>query len=127
MAARFPYSPAQAPPIPAVVLDLVSPDGSQVVLDVPGHLDTAADCTIVPLPLVHRLGLQPFQQVTAYGFGSAGQTLGVYHLRLAIPGVGDVPVDAVGHSHEQYILVGRDVLNRFRVTFDGPNRVVEFH
>jgi hypothetical protein len=26
-----------------------------------------------------------------------------------------------------YVLVGRDILNQFRITFDGPNQVPEFH
>jgi hypothetical protein len=127
MGVRFPYSPARTPPIPAVVLDLATPDGSRAVPDVSAHLDTAADRTVVPLALVHQLGLQPDRQLTAQGFGGAAYTLGVYRVRLAIAGLASVLVEALGHGNEPFVLVGRDVLNYWKVTFDGPNQVVEFH
>ncbi len=52
MSARFPYSPAKSPPIPAVVLDLHDPVGAAVISPVSAHLDTAADWTVVPVPLL---------------------------------------------------------------------------
>jgi hypothetical protein len=127
MSVRFPYSPAKTPPVPAVVLSLASPDGSRVEPDVSAHLDTAADQTVVPLPILTRLGLQPFHTVTAYGFGGTPHPVGLYQVRLEIPGVVNLVLNALGHPNEPFVLVGRDVLNLFRVTLDGPNQVVEFH
>jgi predicted aspartyl protease len=127
MTVRFPYSPARNPPIPAVVLELTSPDGSRVVSGVSTHLDTAADRTIVPLHLVQQLGLQQLTTIGAIAFGGGQYTLEVYEVGLTIPGVGRAVVRALAHPAEQYPLVGRDFLNYFRVTFDGPNQRVEFH
>jgi hypothetical protein len=127
MTARFRYSAARHPPIPAVTLDLVSEDGSRAIHGLEGQLDTAADVTVVPLPLLARLGVTPVRHVPAHGFGGAAYTLGMYRVRLRIPNVGDLSLEVLGHSAEDAVLVGRDVLNRYRVTFDGPNLVAEFH
>ena len=61
------------------------------------------------------------------GFGGQPYLLDVYRVVLDVPGLGSFLLDLPAHSGETYILLGRDVLNRYRVTFDGPNGVVEFH
>jgi hypothetical protein len=127
MSTRFPYSPAKAPPVPAVILTLSSPDGSRTVSGVSAHLDTAADQTVVPLPILTQLGLQPFHFATAQGFGGTAYRLGLYQVGLDIPGVARLVLSVLGHSNEPFLLLGRDVLNLFRITFDGPNQSVEFH
>lgn len=121
------YSKAKVPPIPAVALVLQTPDGSRTAPGLLGYLDTAADCTVIPLDVLHQLGLAPIRQVAAHGFGAAPIRLDVYEVRLQIAGVIDFIVNAIGHSAEPYVLVGRDVLNQLRITFDGPNSVTEFH
>lgn len=127
MSTRFPYSPAKTPPVSAVVLTVSSPDGSCVVPNVSAHLDTAADQTVVPLPILAQLGLQPLTFIAAQGFGGTPYRLGLYEVGLDIPGVARLTLKVLGHSYEPFILIGRDVLNLFRVTFDGPNQTVEFH
>ncbi len=126
MSVRIPYSSMKVPPIPAVTLDLLSPDGSQSLAGVVGILDTAADRTVIPLPLIAQLKLRPTSQVRGQGFGTAVFTIDVYQLRLVIPGVIDVMVAALGHASEAHILVGRDVLNQLCITFDGLNNAIEF-
>jgi hypothetical protein len=126
MSARFPYSPARTPPIPAVVLTLSSPDGSRSVPAVSAHIDTAADVTLVPLTLTQQLALSPLGQLTARGLGGAAHVMDVYEVVAEIPGVAVLTIRAVSHPNERFMLLGRDVLQLFRVTFDGPNQVVEF-
>jgi len=127
MTVQVPYSSAKSPPIPILTLDLHSPDGTQSLLGLTGILDTAADRTLVPLPIIEQLKLRPIAQVRARGFGTAAFTIDVYRIRLAVTGVVDVVVDVLGHSTEPQILVGRDILNQLRVTFDGPNQLVEIN
>jgi hypothetical protein len=127
MTTRFHYSLVKKPPIPVVILDLVTPDGAALIPGLTGHLDTAADVTVIPLPYIGQLGLQPVGQLSAQGFGGHPYLLGVYQVRVEIHGVGGILVDAVGHTSEKFVLVGRDVLRYYRVTFDGPAGVTEFH
>lgn len=126
MSARFPFSPKLLRPIPAVILELSDPAGTVSVSSISAHLDTGADMTVVPLPLIQRLGLTPVGHLTAKGFGGMPAQLDLYRLQLFIPGVGGFQLDVLGHSNEKYVLVGRDVLNNYRVTIDGPNQVTEF-
>jgi hypothetical protein len=124
---RFPYAPTQRRPIPAVVIELIHPSGQPAIASVSAYLDSGADTTVVPLPLLQRLGLTPLHTILAKGFGAAAAHVGVYQLRVLLPGVGDFLLNVIGHSDEPRVLVGRDILNRFRVTFDGPNQLTEFH
>lgn len=126
MSLRVPFSTLKNPPIPAVTLDLVTPDGSLAVAGVVGFVDTAADRTVIPQSILHQLKLRPVAQGRAQGFGTAIFTVDIYCLRVVIPNVCDVLVNAIEHTNESHILLGRDVLNQLSFHFDGPNAFIEF-
>ena len=126
MTVRFALSKHKNPPIPAVTLDLVAPDGSETVSGIAGIVDTAADCTVIPLTYLHQLKLRPVSQVQAQGFGTSLFVVDVYRVRVVIPNVCHVTIDAIEHARETHILLGRDVLKRLRFTYDGPNEFIEF-
>lgn len=123
---RLPYLSTHRPPIPAARVTLRSPDGAVMIPGVLAFFDTAASGCVVPLALVRQLGVLPVRQAVVRGLGHAAASLDVYDVELEIPGVIVATVRAVGHPTEPTTLIGRDVLNRFRVTFDGPNQVTEF-
>lgn len=127
MSKQFPYSPARFPAIPAVTVTLRSPDGTQAIAAVLAQIDTAADRTLVPLSLLQQLGLSPLRRITARGLGSIAQPVDEYEVDVEIPGVAIVSTKVITHPSEPFVLIGREILNLFRVTFDGPNQVVEFH
>lgn len=127
MSARFPYSPAKRLPVPAIILDLSDPAGAVTISSVSAHLDTGADQTVVPLPLIQRLGVRPIGRAVAKGYGGLTATVDVFEVSLFIPNLGVYPLQVLGHSAEPYVLIGRDILNLFRITYDGPNQVTEFH
>ncbi|HEX4610810.1 MAG TPA: hypothetical protein VH092_21650 [Urbifossiella sp.] len=124
---RFPYLATQRPPIPAVRVTFRTPDGSTMIPNILAYLDTAASGCVVPLSLLHQLGTPPVSRAIVRGLGHAPTTLDVYDVGIENPGVAVLTVRAVGHPTEPTTLVGRDVLNMFRVTFDGPNQTTEFH
>jgi hypothetical protein len=143
MSLRLSFSPPKNPPVPIVTLDLVVLDGSETVAGVVGIVDTAADRTVIPLSFLHQLEiatcrpqsrasrplhvkLRPVAHGRAQGFGTAAFVVDIYHLRVVIPNVCDVTVQAIEHANEPHILVGRDVLNQLSFTFDGPNAFIEF-
>lgn len=126
MSTRFPYSPSRSPEIPAVIVTLRSPDAVQSIPGVSAHIDTAADRTLIPLSLLQQLGLMPLRQITARGLGSIIQSVDEYELDIEIAGVAIISTKVITHASEPFVLIGRDILNLFRVTFDGPNQVVEF-
>jgi predicted aspartyl protease len=126
MGVRFALSKHKNPPIPVIALDLVTPDGSLSLSGVAAIVDTAADRTVIPLGFLHQLKLRPVGQIRVQGFGTAQFVVDIYELRVVIPNVCDVTVRAIEHANELHILLGRDVLNQFSFTFDGPNQFIEF-
>jgi hypothetical protein len=76
---------------------------------------------------LQQLGLTPLRQITARGLGSVTQLVDVYEVDIEIPGVAIISTKAIAHPDEPFTLIGRDLLNLFRVTLDGPNNIVEFH
>lgn len=126
MSVRFPYSPARTPPIPALVVTLRAPDGSRQLPNISAHLATAADRTLVPLSLIQQLGLSPVRRVQVHGLGTTALISDVYAVDIEIPGVAVVVTEAITHAREPFVLLGRELLNLFHRSFDGPNQVVEF-
>lgn len=127
MTVRFVYAPSRRPPAPVIPVTVSSPDGARSLGGIEALLDTGADQTILPLSLAAQLNPPVVGQVAARGFGGQPYLLDVYRVLVEVPGVVSTLLDVPAHSGESYILLGRDVLNQFRVTFDGPNQVVEFH
>ena len=51
--------------------------------------------------------------------------LPTYLVELRLRELGPVTVKVLASSDEPYVLLGRDVLNRFTILLDGPNLVLE--
>ena len=122
---RYAYLPQLNPPAPFINVVLQNPVDGTELRNLPAQLDTAADRTILPGTLVKALGLPQVGTVRLGGFGGATFTLPVYAVNL---GLHDLPVrllKVAAHSEESWILLGRDVLNSFRVLLDGPQLALE--
>lgn len=124
---RFPYHTTRRPPVPAARVTLNTPDGSVMIPNVLAFLDTAASGCVVPLGLLCQLGLAPVRRAVVLGVGNVPTTLDLYDVNVEIPGVVTATARVVGHPTEPTMLIGRDILNQFRITFDGPNQTSEFH
>ena len=127
MTARFPYDTTRRSHAPVVSLTLTSPDFARSLTGVNGLLDTGADDTILPASLAAQLQLVVLGRVLGGGFGGQRVGLDVVQVIVQLPGAPPALLDVAVHPNETFVLVGRDFLNLFRVTFDGPNDVVEFH
>ena len=122
---RYAYLPQLNPPSPFVHIVLQNPADGTELRTVPAQLDTAADRTILPETLVKSLGLPQVGTVHLGGFGGATFTLPVYAVNL---GIHDLPVRLIkvaAHAEESWVLLGRDVLNSYRVLLDGPQLALE--
>jgi predicted aspartyl protease len=124
---RYAYNRQLTPPAPFVHVTLRCIETGHFREAVPAQLDTAADRTVIPGSLISELGLVPIDELPIIGFG--GQLLHVrtYLIELTIRDLVPVQVEAVGHSDEPYVLLGRDVLNQHLITLDGPHLAVEVH
>lgn len=91
----------------------------------PAQLDTAADVSVIPERIADDLRLEQLGEAAALGFGGHLVTVPTFLVRLQIRGAAAHVVKVLASPDEPYLLLGRDVLNRFRVTLDGPNLVLE--
>lgn len=122
---RYRYNRQFSPPAPFVHVPLERPDGESGLRELPAQLDTAADVSVLPTPLVEKLGLVQLDALAVAAFGGTVRTFPTFLVRLSIhnqpPGV----VEVLGSSEEPHILLGRDVLNQHRILLNGPQTLLE--
>jgi len=122
MPITFYYSRSESPPAPYVLVTITRPDGASVAADLPAKVDSGADRTVIPEALVERLKLEPIEQREFEGLGGNRITLSLYEVSITIRGCAAVSIIAAGSPGEPYPLLGRDLLNSFHLTLDGPNQ-----
>jgi len=91
----------------------------------PGQIDTAADRTVLPEPVVVALGLQEDGKVLIQSFGGAVVELPIYLVEFQVHDLPPLRLRAVLGKGEPHVLVGRDALNAYRVLLDGPQTALE--
>jgi hypothetical protein len=114
------------PAIPILPLQLSGPVQSDLLtLTVPGILDTGSDCTLVPISLLQRIKGRVVdraikipacgQVMTAIPY-AIGLTFDHHVLSaLIVFGCADDGLDG-------YVIVGRDVMNGYRIEFNGMEK-----
>ena len=122
---RYNYSRSVEPPAPFVHVTIRNPAPGRSVADVPALLDSAADRSVIPVSFVEQLGLVQIDEVPIMGFGGHVVMAPTFLAELAIRQLNAITVELIADSDELYVILGRDVLNSFRVLLDGPNLVVE--
>lgn len=117
---RFRYA-ADTPPAPAVLLDVCDPLTDGILrAGVSALLDTGAGQTVVPAELVAALGLTPDGEELVKGYDGVTTTRLTYLVRLAIRTLPPVNLSAIALDDVPYVILGRDVLNRYTITLNGP-------
>lgn len=122
---RYAYNPQIQPPAPFVLVTVQHPLTGAEFRDTPAQLDVAADRTLVPAALVQTLGLPAIGDVLIGGVGGTIERMDLYAVRLGIHTLPRALVEVVAHPVEKWILLGRDVLNNYRLVLDGPQLALE--
>jgi predicted aspartyl protease len=123
---RFNYTRQFDPPAPFVYVSLRSPLTGLSVHDLPAQVDPAADRTVIPGSLVDVLGLKRVETIDFAGLVGRIVALSTYRVELAIRALSPHQVVVAAQDDEPFVLLGRDVLNRCRILFDGPGLALEF-
>jgi hypothetical protein len=124
---RYVYLNVLQPPAPFVYLTVRNPVDGREQKNVPAQVDSGADRTVLPDSLVATLGLARVGTLTISGLGGALHPL---PLHAALVSVDDLPLLqalVVAHTGESWALLGRDVLNAYRLLLDGPGQGLEVH
>ena len=121
----------ELPPAPILPATLINPKQSDDRLyELDAYLDTGADVTLIPLEAVSILRLLE-GRISVVGVGGAVTTgfpcqidfqIGKMHLPL----LDVVGCTAMSIGKPKQMIVGRDILNQFCITFDGKQRRFSF-
>jgi hypothetical protein len=117
------YSPTAMPRLTATFHNFAQTKSKTVTDAIP---DTGADVSCLPANECHDIDLLlfPYYSGTSHPFGGISRQVTFYAARVEINGrIYNAIVEPVV---ERERLVGRDVLNQTKVTFDGPGQVTTF-
>lgn len=108
---RYRYVNHLTPPAPFVNVTLrCLATGSQAP-NLPAQLDSAADRTVLPGPIVAALALVEDGRLLFQGFAGGIVELPIFLVEVSVHDFPAVLVRAALGEHEPHILLGRDVLN----------------
>jgi predicted aspartyl protease len=124
---RYRYNHQVTPPAPFVYVTLRSPDTAQVSGELPAQLDTGASRTVIPWAALEDLGLIELDQISNIGVGGHVTTMPTFLVQLEIRQLRALTLEIVAIKEEPYVLLGRDVLNNYRIVLDGPQLRLEIN
>ena len=81
---RYAYNSQLQPPAPFALVTLRHPLTGAEVRDVPAQVDTAADRTLLPLPIVQALGLPAIGSIPVGGVGGTVATMTLYPVLIGV-------------------------------------------
>lgn len=122
---RYRYNRQVSPPAPFVYVSVCAAVEGTAAAECPAQLDTAADLTVIPSRLVEDLQLDQLSEFPILGVDGHLSTLPTFLVQIRIRELSPRVVEVVASPLEPYVLLGRDVLNHFRITLDGPNLVFD--
>ena len=122
---RYTYNSKWKPPAPFVLVTIAHPLSGVEVHDVPAQLDTGADRTVIPQTIVETLGLDFSGSLTIGGVGGTVEEMSLYPVSFGIQKLPPQVVEVVAHPDELWVLLGRDILNGYRIVLDGPGLSLE--
>lgn len=124
---RYHYAEQLTPPAPFVNVTLRCNATGQEISGLPALLDPAADRTVVPGRIIASLQLVEDGRSLFQGFAGDIISLPLFLTEIQVHDRAPLMIRVVVGSGEPYILLGRDVLNVYRIVLDGPELAVEIH
>jgi hypothetical protein len=122
---RYRYVDYLQPPAPFVNVSLHCQATGNRLESQPALVDPAADRTVLPGAAVRVLGLIEDGRLRFQGFASEIVELPIFLVEVQLHDLPPLLVRAALGEHEPYVLLGRDVLNSYRILLDGPQRALE--
>jgi hypothetical protein len=122
---RYRYAQQLSPPAPFVKVTLRCPTTANQVSDLPAQIDTGADRTVIPGTVVQLLGLVEDGRSVFQGFAGEEIELPIYLIEVQLHDLPLVYTRVALGEKENFIILGRDVLNAHRILLDGPQLALE--
>jgi len=87
-------------------------------------LDSGADITAIPRWAVQQLQLKYVDEILASGYDGVTKKTLVYSVRIIFDKLGDFIIKTIA-TDEEYILIGRDILNKWSLLLKGRSKIFE--
>ncbi len=123
--AQFDYDFAYDPPAPVIPIGIANPDDDRPPLRLHALIDSGSDATLIPLSFLQRIGTYSGEQVSFRGVTGSRMIADVYRVLIHMPIGISYGIRAVATRSSGEVILGRDVLNQWRITLDGPGETVE--
>ena len=117
------------PPCPAVDIRIETPVSTGRSTSILAQIDTGADLCVIPLRVIHELNLQPYRTNRIIEHNGKESRQGIYRIRITISDLPSFMVDAIYYpfvDEDDYLVLGREALNIFRMLLDGPAQQFSF-
>jgi len=111
------------PPAPVLEVSLSIPN-SQLIVKLPALLDSGADITVIPQGITQQLQLKYVDEVLAIGYDGIQKKTFVYSVQIILHGLGDFIIKTIT-SDAEYVIIGRDILNKWSILLKGRDEVFE--
>ena len=118
----YDYDTRFYPPAPVVPIEMSSP-GPANHLTTPALLDSGSDITVIPMKTVTGLKLRPVAMVRSRGLSETVEDSLVFSVLVSLENQ-EPELFGVLTWDEDYALLGRDVLGRWKATMDGPGQAL---
>ncbi|GAP95301.1 hypothetical protein [Leptolyngbya sp. NIES-2104] len=122
---QYTFLDSNIPPIPLLSVHLATPGlEPRRTIETQAILDTGSDCTLIPLPLLMQVNARIIGRSMRIPV-AGNNAIAIPHLvglqfdqyNLAGIEVFSCPIDDIG----ELLIIGRDLMNRYRIEFDGQN------
>ena len=121
----FDYDSAYSPSAPVIPIGIANPEGGRPTLRVQALIDSGSDATLIPLTILQRITVSSGEQVSFRGVTGGRTIADVFRVVIHMPSGISYGIRAIAIRGSDEVILGRDVLNQWRITLDGPGEIVE--
>jgi hypothetical protein len=122
---RYRYVQEVNPPAPFVIVHVGDVDGAHAIRDRLAQVDSAADQTAISQEMADQLQLPKADSQRVTVFGGRMVELPTYWVQLTVRDLPPISVEVLAGPGQDPIILGRDILNRYRIVLDGPAQLLE--
>jgi predicted aspartyl protease len=119
------YNTSYFPPIPILQIMLGRRGERPSLGPLEAILDTGADATIIPEAIAEQINAVPLDAGQLVSQWGEAHPVNIYVLEIEIEGVRLPGVVVAGDAQANEIILGRNVLNKLPLFFDGPAEQTE--
>jgi hypothetical protein len=114
------YDRGVDPPAPFLDIIVRHPDELGLTVNILAKIDTAADVSAIPAPLVDQLGLPMTRKLLVEGYDGVPAQVLTYGAVFEVAQARFKGLRVIAYP-EGYVLLGRDILNYFYIQLNGPD------